>query len=269
MSVARPALRLASPARKGPLPEPPERGVDLAAAVDRTRKPPAASAPTRAVSTAPHLPAAGGPASMLVSFRRRRRRHHRHCCIAPAPPSARPAPHRGAARALPPPRPGRGRAPKSAGGCPPPTILAPAVRPPGTFSAEGTTCNWRPTPPIRPVAESVPQTPISNTHTSGTFSAQTTFLLSYFRPHTGSCVGTQRSGRGAEGWTRRTRPCGAESYPKCSAFSPNHPGLSPVLSHADPVALLEVHGHAAGARFERTGLSACNSLPLPSCRGAR
>ena len=54
-----------------------------------------------------------------------------------------------------------------------------------------------------------------------------------------------------------------------SAFSPIHPGLSPVLSHADPVALLEVHGHAAGARFERTGLSACNGLPLPSCRGAR
>jgi hypothetical protein len=44
-----------------------------------------------------------------------------------------------------------------------------------------------------------------------------------------------------------------------SAFSPTHPGLSPVLSHAGPVALLVAHGHAVGARFKGTGLSACKA----------
>ena len=56
-----------------------------------------------------------------------------------------------------------------------------------------------------------------------------------------------------------------------SALSPTHPGLSHVLSHADPVALLVAHEHAVGARSEGMGLSACNAngLPLPSCRVAR
>ena len=43
-----------------------------------------------------------------------------------------------------------------------------------------------------------------------------------------------------------------------SMFSPTHPGLSPVLSHAGPVALLVARGHVVGARFKGAGLSACN-----------
>ena len=74
---------------------------------------------------------------------------------------------------------------------------------------------------------------------------------------------------------RNTSPCPPRSQPKfqsvttptrtvCVAFVSS--SATQVLALAVSVALLVAHGHAAGARSEGMGLSACNGLPPPPCR---
>ena len=90
----------------------------------------------------------------------------------------------------------------------------------------------------------------------------TNYLSSFLLSATHRLVRGDAERRGGAGGG----PCDAESY---QLFHPPTPGLSPVLSHAGPVALLVARGHVVGARSEGAGLSACNGPPPPSCRGAR